>query len=101
MERPSHCICKSKTPMQYSIRLQLRAQKSCSHLMMPFGEYRYGTLQDPFGYRWSIARRLEDISPAEVQHRARDFVAKTENNKKAICAVSRQISPFFRAIAEG
>lgn len=34
---------------------------------------RYGMLQDPFGHRWSIASRLEDLSPKQLQDRARQW----------------------------
>ncbi|HJU75267.1 MAG TPA: VOC family protein [Gemmatimonadaceae bacterium] len=34
---------------------------------------RYGILIDPFGHRWSIASRLEDLSPQQQQQRARDY----------------------------
>jgi PhnB protein len=36
---------------------------------------RYGILKDPFGHRWSVASRLEDLSPAEVQQRAKVFAS--------------------------
>jgi PhnB protein len=31
---------------------------------------RYGMLADPFGHRWSIASRVEDLSPKTLQARA-------------------------------
>lgn len=31
---------------------------------------RYGMLTDPFGHRWSIASRIEDLSPKALQERA-------------------------------
>jgi PhnB protein len=31
---------------------------------------RYCILKDPFGHRWSVASRREDLSPREVQERA-------------------------------
>lgn len=34
---------------------------------------RYGILTDPFGHRWSVATRLKDLSPGEVQKRAGEF----------------------------
>jgi PhnB protein len=30
---------------------------------------RSGTLTDPFGHMWTIATHIEDVSPAEMQHR--------------------------------
>lgn len=37
---------------------------------------RYGMLTDPFGHRWSIASRKEDLSPKALQKRARDWASK-------------------------
>ena len=37
---------------------------------------RYGILDDPFGHRWSIASRIEDLSPKHLQERAAEW-AKT------------------------
>jgi hypothetical protein len=34
---------------------------------------RYGILRDPFGHRWSIASRIEDLSPRALQQRAADW----------------------------
>jgi PhnB protein len=34
----------------------------------PYGD-RSGTLSDPFGHMWTIATHVEDVSPAEMQHR--------------------------------
>jgi PhnB protein len=31
---------------------------------------RYGILADPFGHRWSIASRIEDLSPKKLTERA-------------------------------
>ena len=36
---------------------------------MFWGE-RYGIFNDPFGHRWSVSTRLEDLSPTENQERA-------------------------------
>jgi PhnB protein len=35
---------------------------------------RYGMLADPFGHRWSIASRIEDLSPRALQQRAATWV---------------------------
>jgi PhnB protein len=37
---------------------------------------RYGILADPFGHRWSIASRNEDLSPRALQKRAADWAKK-------------------------
>ena len=45
--------------------------------MMPvqdcFWGDRYGMLVDPFGHRWSIASRLEDLSPQQLKERAENY----------------------------
>ena len=33
---------------------------------------RLGMIEDPFGYRWSIATHIEDISPEEMEARAKE-----------------------------
>jgi len=37
---------------------------------------RYGVLTDPYGNRWAIATHKEDMSPAEMQKRGTEFMAK-------------------------
>jgi len=39
---------------------------------------RYGTFTDPFGHQWGIATHKEDVSPADMEKRARDFFARME-----------------------
>jgi PhnB protein len=34
---------------------------------------RYGILRDPFGHSWSVASRIEDLSPADQQARGAAF----------------------------
>lgn len=34
---------------------------------------RYGMLSDPFGHRWSVASRIEDLSPKQLQDRAAEW----------------------------
>jgi len=34
---------------------------------------RYGMLLDPYGHRWSIASRLEDLSPQQLKERAETY----------------------------
>jgi PhnB protein len=36
---------------------------------------RYGVVRDPFGHRWSLASRREDLSPDELGERARQWAA--------------------------
>jgi PhnB protein len=35
---------------------------------------RSGTLVDPFGYKWSIATRKEDLSQQEMERRQKEFM---------------------------
>jgi PhnB protein len=37
---------------------------------------RYAIIVDPFGHRWSMATRIEDLSPRQVQERAVEFNAQ-------------------------
>jgi PhnB protein len=37
---------------------------------------RYGLLVDPFGHRWGLASRREDLTPAEIQRRAAAYVGR-------------------------
>ena len=36
---------------------------------------RYGMIADPFGHRWSIASRIEDMSPRELHKRAESWAS--------------------------
>ena len=37
---------------------------------------RCGQLTDPFGHRWSLATRIENLSPEEIRKRAEKFFAQ-------------------------
>jgi uncharacterized glyoxalase superfamily protein PhnB len=37
---------------------------------------RYGMLRDPYGHSWSVSTQTEDLSPAEIQERAKAFFAR-------------------------
>ena len=39
---------------------------------------RYGILLDPFGHRWSMASRIEDLSPKQLQDRAKAWAREQE-----------------------
>jgi uncharacterized glyoxalase superfamily protein PhnB len=45
-----------------------------AQVLMPVADQfwgdRYGMLADPFGHRWSVASRIEDLSPKALQARA-------------------------------
>ena len=36
---------------------------------------RYGQVTDPYGHVWAIATRKEDLTPAEMEERGRQFMA--------------------------
>ena len=54
-----------------------RAVDAGATVLMPVADQfwgdRYGMLKDPFGHRWSIASRIEDLSPRALQQRAVDW----------------------------
>jgi PhnB protein len=41
---------------------------------------RYASIADPFGRRWSIMTRVEDVSHAEAQRRLDEWIASTANS---------------------
>jgi uncharacterized glyoxalase superfamily protein PhnB len=57
-----------------------RAVHEGAQVLMPlencFWGDRYGILRDPFGHRWSVATRIKDLSPRELQKRAEEFNAE-------------------------
>jgi PhnB protein len=59
-----------------------RAVQAGATVLMPvvdqFWGDRYGILLDPFGHRWSIASRIEDLSPKKLQDRAKSWVTDQE-----------------------
>ena len=56
-----------------------RAVDAGAEVTMPLADMfwgdRYGTLKDPFGHRWSIATRVEDLTQAEVTERGKNAFA--------------------------
>ena len=57
-----------------------RAVKAGAKTTMPLADQfwgdRYGQVVDPFGQRWSLATRKEELTPQQVDERARAFFAK-------------------------
>jgi hypothetical protein len=48
----------------------------CRHYLADqFWRDRYGMIADPFGHRWSIASRLEDLSPRDLHERAETWAS--------------------------
>jgi uncharacterized glyoxalase superfamily protein PhnB len=43
---------------------------------------RYAIVVDPFGHRWSMATRIEDLSPRDLQKRASDWSAQHPDGAK-------------------
>jgi PhnB protein len=43
---------------------------------------RHARVRDPFGYEWSIATHREDLSPVEMEKRAKDFYAEMKNRSR-------------------
>ena len=54
--------------------LQQQALSAGATLVMPVTEMfwgdRYGSVDDPFGHRWSMATHVRDVSPEEMQKAA-------------------------------
>lgn len=42
---------------------------------------RYGRLTDPFGHSWSLAQHIENVAPAELEKRAREAMAKQQQQR--------------------
>lgn len=54
-----------------------RAVKAGATVQMPLGDMfrgdRYGQIVDPFGYIWSLATHIADLSPEETEQAAKEF----------------------------
>jgi PhnB protein len=37
---------------------------------------RYGQVQDPFGHVWALATHIEDLTPAQIEERAKEVFAQ-------------------------
>lgn len=57
-----------------------RAVEAGAEVLLPlqdtFWGDRYAMLRDPFGHCWSIAAPLEDLSPRQLQGRAKEWAAE-------------------------
>jgi PhnB protein len=60
-----------------------RATDAGATVLMPVADQfwgdRYGMLSDPFGHRWSIASRIEDLSPTALHERAESWSRQQEH----------------------
>jgi len=61
-----------------------RADGEDATVLMPVADQfwgdRYGMLTDPFGHRWSIASRIEDLSPTALHARAESWSQSQEHS---------------------
>lgn len=57
-----------------------RAVKAGSKVEMPlqnqFWGDRFGKIRDPFGHQWGLAQHVEDVAPAELERRAKEWQAQ-------------------------
>lgn len=64
-----------------------RALDAGAQVVLPvantFWGERYGILLDPFGHRWSVSTRLEDLSLTELQERAQSYVAEQSEQEES------------------
>lgn len=44
---------------------------------------RFGKFTDPFGHQWSIATHVEDVAPAEMERRAKEWMAQAASAGKS------------------
>ena len=56
------------------------AVEAGSKVIMPVADTfwgdRYGKVKDPFGHEWSLATRLEDLTPEEIAQRAEGYFSQ-------------------------
>jgi uncharacterized glyoxalase superfamily protein PhnB len=59
-----------------------RAVKAGAKVTMPVADAfwgdRYGTLEDPFGHRWSVATHVRDVTPEEMQQAMKKMSARPQ-----------------------
>lgn len=51
---------------------------------------RYGIFTDPFGHRWSVSTRLEDLSPMETHERAAQYVHEQREQVSPVSSLSQE-----------
>jgi len=52
-------------------------------LMDQFWGDRYGHIQDPFGFRWSLGQHVRDVSPAELEKAQAEMMQHMQQKKTA------------------
>ncbi len=64
-----------------------RAVKAGAVVTMPLGNQfwgdRYGQVKDPFGHKWALGQHIEDVSPEEMERRAKEAFAQMGAGKPA------------------
>ncbi len=57
-----------------------RAVQAGAKVEMPLQDQfwgdRYGKIRDPFGHQWGLAQHIEDVAPAELERRSKEWMAK-------------------------
>jgi len=48
----------------------------------PYG-WRVGRIVDPFGHHWNLATHTEDVAPAEMERRGKEWMAKMASMSKS------------------
>jgi PhnB protein len=43
---------------------------------------RAGTLEDPFGHQWTVMTHVEDVPPAEMERRMKEFFAEMASHRR-------------------
>ena len=63
-----------------------RAVEAGAKVLMPvtdmFWGDRFGEVEDPSGHRWGLATHKEDVAPAEMDRRHKEFIASMAQQKK-------------------
>jgi len=63
-----------------------KASQNGAKVSMPIGDMfwgdRWGSFTDPFGQNWSVATHREDLTPEELEQRARDFFQQMGARRK-------------------
>ncbi|HSC45186.1 MAG TPA: VOC family protein [Candidatus Acidoferrum sp.] len=44
---------------------------------------RFGKVIDPFGHHWNLATHKEDVAPAEMERRSKEWMAQMKNRAQA------------------
>ena len=74
------CTSTCPTWMPSSIAPSRREPPSSCPWRISSGVIATGSCRDPFGHRWSIASRIEDLSPRKLQDRAKAWVKDQETS---------------------